>query len=157
MTVTAPEARGYVGISEISELTGLSQDTLRWYEKEGLFPRVDRGPDRRRRYSPRHVSLLRLLVRLRRTGMPTREMQEFSELLRGGARTHGTRMALLLGHRTRIVKQASELRADLAALDEKIEHYRGLISGGLDCDGAPVDEATARRQRSMTPGEGGGA
>jgi len=120
----APDARGYVGISEISELTGLSQDTLRWYEKQGLFPRVDRGPDRRRRYSPRHVSLLRLLVRLRRTGMPTKEMQKFSELVGAGASTHGTRMALLLGHRERIVEKAAELRADLAALDEKIEHYR---------------------------------
>src|SRR3978361_1768192 len=88
-----------VSIAEVSALTGLTKDTLRWYEREGLFPPVDRGPDGHRRYSERDVGLLRLLVRLRRTGMPTAEMREFSRLVAGGAATHRERMALLLAHR----------------------------------------------------------
>ena len=39
----------YVGISEVAESTGFSLDTLRWYEREGLFPRVERDSSRRRR------------------------------------------------------------------------------------------------------------
>ena len=42
----------YLGISEVAESTGFSVDTLRWYEREGLFPRVERDSSRRRRYSP---------------------------------------------------------------------------------------------------------
>ncbi len=124
----------YLGISEVAESTGFSLDTLRWYEREGLFHRVERDSSRRRRYSPRDVALLRTLARLRRTGMPTREMREFTRLVAEGAATHGQRLALLAAHRDRIVARMAELQDDLAVLEQKVEHYRYLIEYGLDCD-----------------------
>ncbi|MGC9668452.1 MerR family transcriptional regulator [Planosporangium sp. 12N6] len=149
MTAMVTEDERYLGISEVAESTGLSPDTLRWYEREGLFPQVERDSSRRRRYSPRHVGFLRLLVRLRRTGMPTSEMRQFSRLVTGGAATHGRRLALQAAHRERIVARLAELQGDLAALAEKVEHYRHLIEQGLDCDGAPVDARTTVRQREQ--------
>lgn len=124
----------YLGISEVAESTGFSLDTLRWYEREGLFPRVERDSSRRRRYSPRDVALLRTLARLRRTGMPTREMREFTQLVAEGPATQGQRLALLTAHRERIVARLAELQGDLSVLEEKVEHYRYLIEQGLDCD-----------------------
>lgn len=150
MTAITGEVEQHLGIAEVSELTGLSQDTLRWYEREGLFPRVARGADRRRRYSQREVGLLQLLMRLRRTGMPTKEMRRFSQLVSGGATTHGQRLALLARHRERILARLAELQADLGALDDKVSYYRWLIEQGLDCDGAPVDANTAVLQRVST-------
>ncbi|RAG86834.1 MerR family transcriptional regulator [Streptacidiphilus pinicola] len=137
MTATAEEDR-YLGIAEVAESTGLTQDTLRWYEREGLFPRVERDTSRRRRYSPRHIRVLQMLVRLRRTGMPTAEVREFTRLLGEGAVTHGHRLALLSAHRERIVARMAELREDLAVLDDKVAQYRHLIAQGLDCDGQPA-------------------
>ncbi|SEL43106.1 DNA-binding transcriptional regulator, MerR family [Streptacidiphilus jiangxiensis] len=121
----------------MAETTGLSVDTLRWYEREGLFPRVERDPNRRRRYTARHVRLLQMLVRLRRTGMPTKEVRQFSRLLGEGPSTHPERLAMLAAHRDRIVAQLAELQGDLAVLDEKVALYRQLIAQGLDCNGAP--------------------
>lgn len=46
-SITAPDA---LGIAEVAATTGLSQDTLRWYEKEGLVPPVARDHASRRRY-----------------------------------------------------------------------------------------------------------
>lgn len=137
MTAMTTESERCLGISEVAEATGLSPDTLRWYEREGLFPRVARDSSRRRRYSPRDVRLLQALVRLRRTGMPTREMREFTLLVTEGTATHGQRLALLAAHRERVVVRLSELADDLAALDEKTEHYRHLIARGLDCADGP--------------------
>jgi DNA-binding transcriptional MerR regulator len=97
----------YLGISEVAESTGFSLDTLRWYEREGLFPQVERDSSRRRRYSPREVSLSRTLARLRRTGMPTREMREFTRLVTEGAATHSQRLALLAAHRDRGNRQTA--------------------------------------------------
>jgi DNA-binding transcriptional MerR regulator len=134
MTSMEADDRRYLGISEVAESTGFSLDTLRWYEREGLFPQVERDLSRRRRYSPRDVALLQTLARLRRTGMPTREMREFTRLVTEGAATHGQRLALLAAHHERIVARMAELRDDLAVLDKKAEHYRYLIEQGLDCD-----------------------
>jgi DNA-binding transcriptional MerR regulator len=134
MTSMAVEDGRYLGISEVAASTGFSLDTLRWYEREGLCPRVERDPSRRRRYSPRDVALLRTLARLRRTGMPTKEMREFTRLSAEGAATHGQRLALLAAHQERIVARLAELQDDLAVLKEKVEHYRYLIEQGLDCD-----------------------
>ena len=124
----------YLGISEVAKSTGFSVDTLRWYERERLFRRVERDSSRRRRYSPRDVALLRTLARLRRTGMPTKEIREFTRLVTEGAATHGQRLALLAAHRERIVARLAELQDDLDGLEKKIEHYRYLIEQGLDCD-----------------------
>jgi DNA-binding transcriptional MerR regulator len=135
MTATVTESEHSLGISEVAELTGLSPDTLRWYERDGLLPRVERDSNRRRQYSPRDVRLLQALVRLRRTGMPAREMREFARLAAAGAATHGERLALLAAHRERIVARLAELQDDLAVLDEKTAHYQHLIEQGLDCGG----------------------
>lgn len=141
------------GIAEISEHTGLTKDTLRWYEREGLIPEVVRGSDGRRRYDERTVGLIQLLVRLRRTSMPVRQIRHFIKLLHEGAASHGRRKALLAEHRTRLVQQMQELQDDLSALDAKIVHYDALIATGRDCNDAPIVDPVilARQPTSTTP------
>ncbi len=144
-----------LGIRDVASLSGLTQDTLRWYEREGLLPRVTRGGDRRRRYSERDAALVVMLAKLRATGMPTEEMREFSELVSGGAATHGLRLAILERHSERIARRQIELAAGLAALDEKADHYRELIAAGLDCDRRPIGSDLARLQaRTTREGDG---
>jgi DNA-binding transcriptional MerR regulator len=118
------------GIAEVSERTGLTQDTLRWYEREGMIPPVARGTDRRRRYNEGSVQRIELLVRLRATGMPTSEMREFAQLLSGGIETHKRRLELLLSHRRRILGRQQRLAECLDAVDTKISYYRRLEGEG---------------------------
>ncbi|MFG1921908.1 MerR family transcriptional regulator [Cryptosporangium sp. NPDC048952] len=134
------------GIAEVAELCGLSQDTLRWYEREGLIPQVRRGPDGRRRFSARDTTLLVMLAKLRATGMPTEDMRAFSRMVGEGAASHGRRLALLERHRLRIREQMDALRDASLALESKADHYRSLIDAGLDCDGVPVSADVARAQ-----------
>lgn len=136
-----------LGIAEVAEATGLTRDTLRWYEREGLIPRVDRGTDGRRRYDDAALRMIQLIVRLRRTGMPVAEIRRFLALYDEGAASHGRRMALLLEHRERVLAQLEQLHQDLGAIDDKIEHYRGLIDRGLDCEDRPIaDPIVIERQ-----------
>ena len=59
-------------IGEAAEKCGLSQHTLRWYERIGLLANIERGGDGRRRFSQADLDWLSLLTKLRATGMPVR-------------------------------------------------------------------------------------
>ncbi len=136
----------------MSVQTGLSQDTLRWYEKEGLLRAVERTADGRRVYPKAALALVHLVQVLRRTGMPVATVRRFISLMSEGAASHGRRMDLLEGHATAIRGRLEQLTADLAAVQDKITHYQALIDAGLDCGGNPIDAATAARQQVRTAG-----
>ena len=145
-----PDTAVALGIAEVAAATGLSQDTLRWYEREGLTPAVARGADGRRRYDAATVRLIELLLRLRRTGMPVAEMKRFVELLAEGAASHGRRMALMEEQRLRVLAAQLQLADDLAAIEAKIAHYATLIDAGQDCAQEPIDDADVlSRQRRI--------
>ena len=132
MSVTS-SPRETVGIREVSERTGLSLDTLRWYEREGLLSHVGRGSDGRRRYSEVAIGFVRLVQELRRTGMPVAEVRTFVQLGWGELEQHAARVVLLEQHAAAIAEQRERLRADYATVRSEIAHYRDLIARGLDC------------------------
>ncbi|MCZ7436395.1 MULTISPECIES: MerR family transcriptional regulator [Micromonospora] len=113
-----------LSVGEAAERVGLTTYTLRWYEQEGLVAPVGRDSAGRRRYTEADVSWLFLLTRLRRTGMPVRDMRRYAELARQGDRTLGARRALFEAHRVRVLARMADLTEDLKVLDHKIDAYR---------------------------------
>lgn len=111
-------------VGEAAERVGLTTYTLRWYEQEGLVAPVGRDSAGRRRYTESDLDWLLLLTRLRRTGMPVRDMRRYAELARQGDRTLGARRALFEAHRARVLARMAELEGDLKVLDYKIDAYR---------------------------------
>lgn len=136
----SPSARGVVGIREVSERTGLSIDTLRWYERQGLVPDVRRGTDGRRRYSTYALGFVQLVQVLRRTGMPVARVREFVQLGGGELAHHAPRIALLEQHAACIEKLVAQLQADHATVRNEIAHYRDLIARGEDCTDEPAEQ-----------------
>ncbi|QFG23598.1 MerR family transcriptional regulator [Actinomadura sp. WMMB 499] len=124
---------GSVGIRAVSELTGLSMDTLRWYEREGLLPLVERDPDGRRAYPPAAVRFVRLVQALRGTGMPVDDVRAFVRM-GPGLEWHEKRAALLEEHAANVERRIERLRRDLAVVRDKIGHHRELERRGLDCE-----------------------
>ena len=131
------------GIREVSEQTGLSIDTLRWYEREGLIPLVQRGTDGRRRYPPAAVRFIGLVQALRRTGMPVADVREFVQLGGGTLDVHPLRLRLLEQQTASIEAQLAQLHQDLAVVQAKTAKYRRLIALGLDCEDEAAAEAVA--------------
>lgn len=114
-------------VSEAAARTGLTSHTLRWYEREGLLGPVGRDPVGRRRYTEADLAWLGLLTRLRRTGMPVRDMGRYAELARQGEHTVPDRLRLFEAHRERVLGRIAGLQADLDAVTYKIEIYRKLV------------------------------
>ncbi len=115
-------------IGEAAAKCGLSQHTLRWYERIGLLGTIERGRDGRRRFSDRDLDWLSLLTKLRATGMPVRDMHRYAELVRSGA-GEAERVELLKRHREEVRRALASQRECLKLLDAKIDHYANCVSG----------------------------
>lgn len=113
-----------LSVSAVADRIGLSAHTLRWYERIGLLDQVERDASGHRRYTTSDVEWLLLLIRLRATGMPVRDMQRYAELVRAGEHTATERRELLEAHRTRVAAHIKELRGHLAVIDHKVTGYR---------------------------------
>ncbi|MET9656533.1 MerR family transcriptional regulator [Streptomyces sp. NPDC006510] len=118
-----PEGQDRYTISEVAAFTGLTAHTLRWYERIGLMPHVDRSHTGQRRFSNRDLDWLAFVGKLRLTGMPVADMVRYAELLREGEHTFEERQELLEATRRDVRKRIAELQDTLAVLDHKIDFY----------------------------------
>ncbi|QIY94783.1 MerR family transcriptional regulator [Streptomyces sp. S1D4-11] len=114
-------------IAQVVERTGLSHDTLRYYEKAGLIQRVGRTTGNQRRYEAADLAWLEFLIRLRETGMSIADMQRFAELRARGDVTVPDRLAMLREHRADLEDRIRALRRNATSLDDKIDHYERLL------------------------------
>jgi len=114
-----------LSISDAADATGLTVHTLRYYERAGLMlDPVERAPSSHRRYTEDEIRWVTLLTRLRATGMPIRRIRDYADLVRAGDGNEDERLALLEAHRTAVLEQLEVMRANLDAIEFKIERYR---------------------------------
>ncbi|MET8564827.1 MerR family transcriptional regulator [Streptomyces flaveolus] len=118
-----PDGQDRYTISEVVALTGLTAHTLRWYERIGLMPHVDRSHTGQRRYSNRDLDWLDFVTKLRLTGMPVADMVRYAELVREGDHTFAERRQLLESTRRDVLSRIAELHDTLGVLDKKISFY----------------------------------
>jgi len=108
----------------MSEATGISGHTLRYYERADLIRPVARNSGNQRRYSAADIEWVRFLLRLRETGMPIARMREYASLRERGTSTTAARLALLEEHQRGLNEQIDRLTAHRTALANKIDIYR---------------------------------
>lgn len=131
--------------------TGLSADTLRYYERIGILPGIARSDSGHRRFSEDDMGWIKLVQCLRATGMPIEDLHTYAELMQQGDETAGERLRLLEDHRRRITEEMNELAIALELVERKIGGYHELLAGGLK--GEPPDHRPApRKVRLRTAG-----
>ena len=113
-------------ISEISRQTGLSIDTLRYYERIELLVDIDRNSSGHRAYTAADLGWLNLLVCLRETGMPIADMLCFAKLIREGEHNLSERLELLQTHRQNVLDKIALMQQKLTGVEAKIAHYAAM-------------------------------
>ncbi|WP_207792909.1 MerR family transcriptional regulator [Nocardioides acrostichi] len=122
-------------IAEAADLVGLSTDTLRYYEKDGLLLRpVPRTSSGQRRYAVEDLQWLTMVTRLRSTGMPIRAIRRYAALVRAGSGNEVERLELLRAHRRTVLDQLAEITEHLGAIEAKIGIYEDTLDRGLDLE-----------------------
>ncbi|PNG12719.1 MULTISPECIES: MerR family transcriptional regulator [Pseudomonadaceae] len=118
------EAPVRLSIQQFAARTGLSADTLRYYEKIGLLRHVARDASGFRVYGPRDLEWVAFVLRLKDTGMPLEDITRYADLREQGETTLAARQALLEAHAARLQARLQRDQEHLDALQAKIELYR---------------------------------
>ena len=114
-------------IGEFSKRTGLSVDTLRYYEKEKLLT-PQRDFNDRRVYCEADIRWIEFIIRLKDTGMPLKEIRRYAQLRAKGDSTMNERLEMLIVHKANLEAQIEQLIAHKEKLSDKIQFYRDEIA-----------------------------
>ncbi|WP_319530622.1 MerR family transcriptional regulator [uncultured Cohaesibacter sp.] len=131
-------------IGDLSEKTGLSVHTIRYYEKIGLMPDAHRDAGGRRQYGLEITTWLTFLKHLKTTGMGIKDMVRYARLRAEGPHTAPERRQMLEDQKAKVVAQIQSLEATLPVLDKKIAIYH-------DMEQAHIMEASHDRSTRTIP------
>ena len=118
-------------IKEVSEKYGLSQDTLRYYEKIGVIPPVTRTSGGIRNYTEQDIGWVENAVCMRSAGLPVEVIAEYCRLYSMGDSTIGARLELLTEQRKKLIEQKEQLETEISRLDYKIGRYEIAVKTGV--------------------------
>ena len=104
------------GIGEVSDMTGISAFTIRYYDKCGFFPDLARDKRGVRSFSEDDVAQLHLIEALRKSGLSIEGIQYYVKLQRRGAATRDERLAIVRAQETVLEYQRAELDESLKRL-----------------------------------------
>ncbi len=108
-------------IKKVSEMTGLSIPTIRYYDKEGLLPDLQRKESGYRVFSDRDLEAIDLIECFKESGLTIREIRHFMSLVRQGDVTLDERLAIYQMHIARLEEK-------LAAVQNALEHSRRTLA-----------------------------
>ena len=114
-------------IAEVSKRYGISSDTLRYYERIGLIPPVNRNKIGIRDYSEIDVKRVEFIKCMRSSGLPIEVLIVYVGLYQQGDRTIEARKDILKEQRKKLVAKMQEMQKTLDILDYKIEVYEKAV------------------------------
>lgn len=114
-------------IQEVSEKFALSTDTLRYYERIGLIPTVNRTESGIRDYTEEDMRRVDFIKCMRSAGLPVEVLIDYMALVQKGDSTIATRKEILLEQREQLIARIEEMQKTLEILNYKIQIFDGKL------------------------------
>jgi DNA-binding transcriptional MerR regulator len=114
-------------IAEVSQRYDISSDTLRYYERIGLIPPVNRNESGIRDYNELDIRRVEFIKCMRSAGLPIEVLIEYVGLVQQGDGTIKARKEILLEQREQLATRMKEMQKTLDILDHKIEVYENAV------------------------------
>lgn len=114
-------------IAEVSKKFELSQDTLRYYERIGLIPCVNRNKSGIRDYTEEDCNWIEFIKCMRNAGLSIETLIEYVRLFQQGENTIEVRKELLIEERKQLHERIEVMKKTLVRLDDKIARYEQTI------------------------------
>ncbi len=114
-------------ISDVSKIMNLPVSTLRYYDKEGLLPYIERKDSGYRIFKEDDIRMLEIIECFKNTGMSIKEIKHFIELVKQGDISLQQRYELFVERKKTVEKQMQDLQKQLDLIDYKCEYYQKVL------------------------------
>lgn len=121
-------------IKEMSEKTGLSIPTLRFYDKEGLFPNLERKSSNYRTFTDSELDVVKIIECFKKAGLSLKEIKHYMELVKEGPTTFEERLKMMQEQLELLLNEKEELEKSINLVKRKITYYEKAVKTGV----APV-------------------
>ena len=116
-------------IGQVSEMFDLPESTLRYYDKEGLFPELNRTSGIRQ-FSENEIEALRVIECLKKTGLQIKDIKQFMSWCMEGSSTYTKRKELFETQKRQVEAEITQLNKTLDMLNFKCWYYSEVIKDG---------------------------
>lgn len=118
-------------IGQVSEMFNVPVSTLRYYDKEGLFPNLQRSGNIRQFDEP-EIEQLRVIECLKKSGMEIKDIRAFMGMVKEGPSTYGARKKLFEARRDQLEEEIAQLQHALAMAKFKCWYYETALADGSE-------------------------
>lgn len=122
----------YYSIGEVAKKMDITPSTLRYYDKKGLLPFVDRDASGRRNFKENDLNFLQVIDCMKKCGMKLEEIRNFIELCMTGDMTLVDRYELLYREKKTVEEQIKVLQEQLDFLHYKLWYYKTSVNAGTE-------------------------
>jgi DNA-binding transcriptional MerR regulator len=113
----------YCSISEAAAKFNIPESTLRYYEKKGLLPLIERDEAGRRLFSEDQIALLETVICLKNTHMPISGIRQYIDWVVEGDNTIELRLEMMKNHKQAVLAEISLMTESIKGIDMKITRY----------------------------------
>lgn len=137
-------------VKQVAEKLGISAHTVRFYDKEGLFPNLSRDEHNVRLFSDADLEWVHVVQCLRETGMPLSEVKEFVQLSLQGDATIPTRHQILHRQVRKVEEDLAAMERRISTLRKKVAYYDALVGEQKADEWNPMSEARTKDRPAVT-------
>lgn len=120
------------GIKDVAEKLNLSVPTIRYYDKEGLLPFIERKESGYRVFNEGDVQLLKIIECMKKTGMQLKDIKKFVDYVKEGDSSLRKRYELFEQRRKAVTEQMAELQKSLDLIEYKCWYYKTAVEAGTE-------------------------
>ena len=122
---------GYT-IKQVSDMTGLSEATLRFYDKEGLFPNLQKKASGYRVFTERELDQIKFIECFKNSGFEVKDIKRYFELIHEGDKTLPERLELMKKRRECLLAKKAELEKSIRLVERKVAYYEQAVKNGTE-------------------------
>lgn len=117
-------------VGEMAKLLGITASTLRYYDKEGLLPFVERSSGGIRMFQESDFEWLQVIGCMKKAGMSIKDIRQYIEMALQGDETIGLRLAMFRHQQEALKQQMEELQRTMQMVDYKCWYYETALEAG---------------------------